>query len=151
MIVAPTWKAGGVRIRPFQPADADAVIALWEGAGLTRPWNDPRKDIARKATVQPELFVVAEDESGRILGSVMAGYDGHRGWMNYLAAQPDARGLGVGRMLVAHVERALHDLGCPKVSLQVRSGNAQVVDFYRHLGYEIDDTIALGKRLIPDV
>lgn len=139
-----------MRIRPFRPEDTDAVIALWEAAGLTRPWNDPRKDIARKATVQPELFVVAEDDSGRILGSVMAGYDGHRGWMNYLATQPDSRGLGVGRGLVAHVEKELRDRGCPKVSLQIRSGNAQVADFYRSLGYEIDDTIALGKRLIAD-
>ncbi|GAA1154687.1 GNAT family acetyltransferase [Microbacterium oxydans] len=140
-----------MRIRPFHPEDTDAVVALWEAAGLTRPWNDPRKDIARKLTVQPELFVVAEDETGRILGSVMAGYDGHRGWMNYLATQLDARGLGVGRELVAHVEARLRDLGCPKVNLQVRSGNAQVVDFYRRLGYEIDDTVDLGKRLIPDV
>ena len=139
-----------MRIRPFLPEDTDAVIALWESAGLTRPWNDPRKDIARKATVQPELFVVAEDDAGRILGSVMAGYDGHRVWMNYLATQPDSRGLGVGRDLVAHVEEELRSLGCPKVSLQIRSGNAQVADFYRRLGYEIDDTIALGKRLIAD-
>jgi len=144
------WKAGGVRIRPFQPADSDAIIALWEAAGLTRPWNDPVQDIARKATVQPELFVVAEDESGRILGSVMAGYDGHRGWMNFLATQPDARGLGIGRDLVAYVEKELHERGCPKVSLQVRAGNAQVVDFYRRLGYEVDDTIVMGKRLIVD-
>ena len=67
-----------MRIRPFQPEDTDAVVALWADAGLTRPWNDPRKDIARKLTVQPELFVVAEDETGRILGAVMAGYDEHR-------------------------------------------------------------------------
>jgi len=139
-----------MRIRPFQPEDTEPVIALWEAAGLTRPWNDPRKDIARKATVQPELFVVAEDDSGRILGSVMAGYDGHRGWMNFLATQPDSRGLGVGRDLVAHVEAELLARGCPKVSLQVRTANAQVVDFYRRLGYEVDDTIALGKRLISD-
>lgn len=140
-----------MRIRPFQPEDTDAVVALWETAGLTRPWNDPLQDIARKATVQPHLFVVAEDETGRILGSVMAGYDGHRGWMNYLATNLDARGLGVGRALVAHVEAGLRDLGCPKVNLQVRSGNVQVVEFYRRLGYEIDDTVDLGKRLIADV
>lgn len=140
-----------MRIRPFQPEDTDAVVALWADAGLTRPWNDPRKDIARKLTVQPELFVVAEDETGRILGAVMAGYDGHRGWMNYLATQLDCRGLGVGRELVTHVETRLRDLGCPKVNLQVRAGNAQVVDFYRRLGYEIDDTVDLGKRLIPDL
>lgn len=140
-----------MRIRPFQPEDTDAVVALWEAVGLTRAWNDPLKDIERKSTVQPHLFVVAEDETGRILGSVMAGYDGHRGWMNYLATQLDSRGLGVGRELVAHVEAGLRELGCPKVNLQVRSGNTQVVDFYRRLGYDIDDTVDLGKRLIADV
>lgn len=145
-----TWQTRDVRIRPFLPDDTEAVVALWEAAGLTRPWNDPRKDIARKASVQPELFVVAEDDSRRILGSVMAGYDGHRGWMNYLATRPDARGLGVGRALVEHVERALCSLGCPKVALQIRVSNAEVVEFYQHLGYQIDDTIDLGKRLIPD-
>lgn len=139
-----------MRIRPFLPEDTDAVVALWEAAGLTRPWNDPRKDIARKASVQPELFVVAEDDSGQVIGSLMAGYDGHRGWMNYLATRPDSRGLGAGRALVEHIEAVLRDRGCPKVSLQVRASNPQVVDFYQHLGYEIDDTIDLGKRLIAD-
>ncbi|MBQ1444872.1 MAG: GNAT family acetyltransferase [Renibacterium sp.] len=139
-----------MRIRPFRPEDTDAVVALWTAAGLTRPWNDPRKDIVRKASVQPELFVVAEDGSGNLVGSVMAGYDGHRGWLNYLAASPGARGLGVGRALVEHAEQVLHGLGCPKVSLQVRAGNQDAVDFYRHLGYTIDDTVDLGKRLIAD-
>ncbi|MCS0499174.1 GNAT family acetyltransferase [Protaetiibacter mangrovi] len=139
-----------MRIRPFAPDDTEAVVALWEAAGLTRPWNDPRADIARKSTVQPELFVVAEDGDGRIVGSVMAGYEGHRGWMNYLASAPDARGAGIGRALVAHVEAALLALGCPKVNLQVRADNAHAVAFYRHLGYRVDDTIDLGKRLIAD-
>ncbi|PRI11646.1 GNAT family acetyltransferase [Leucobacter massiliensis] len=140
-----------MRIRAFVPADTEAVVALWEEAGLTRPWNDPHRDIARKATVQPELFLVAEDAEGRIVGSVMAGYEGHRGWMNYLAAAQDARGLGIGRALVERVERELHARGCPKVSLQVRSGNARVIDFYEHLGYAVDDVVSLGKRLIPDL
>lgn len=140
-----------MHIRAFRPADTESVVALWEAAGLTVPWNDPRRDIARKLTVQPELFVVAVDEAERIVGSVMAGFDGHRGWMNYLAADPAARGLGVGRLLVAHVEDALRELGCPKVNLQVRTSNSRVAAFYEHLGYTVDDTIALGKRLIPDV
>ncbi|MDR6867887.1 ribosomal protein S18 acetylase RimI-like enzyme [Microbacterium resistens] len=139
-----------MHLRSFRPADTESVVALWESIGLTRPWNDPRKDIARKREVQPELFVVATDDDGRVIGTVMAGYDGHRGWMNYLAAAPDVRGSGVGRALVAHVEEALLALGCPKVNLQVRSSNAQVVAFYEHLGYRIDDTIDLGKRLIAD-
>lgn len=139
-----------MHIRPFEPRDTDAVIALWEAAGLTKPWNNPSLDIARKATVQPELFLVAEGEDHVVLGTVMAGYDGHRGWMNYLASSPGARGLGIGRALVEHVENALHALGCPKVNLQVRTSNAQAVEFYRHLGYEVDETISLGKRLIVD-
>lgn len=143
-------QTGRVRIRPFTLEDTETVVALWEEAGLTRPWNDPRRDIARKLAVQPELFVVAEDEEGRVVGSVMAGYEGHRGWMNYLAAARSARGLGVGRALVDHVERELLALGCPKVSLQVRATNPDVVRFYEHLGYRVDDTIDLGKRLIED-
>lgn len=137
-------------IRPFRLPDTEDVVALWETAGLTRPWNDPRKDVIRKLGVQPELFLVAVNEDDRVVGSVMAGYDGHRGWMNYLAASPNARGLGIGRALVEHVEAALRELGCPKVNLQVRSTNAEVVAFYEHLGYSVDDTVDLGKRLIAD-
>lgn len=140
-----------MKIRTFSVADTEAVIALWEAAGLTRPWNDPHLDIARKLTVQPELFVVAVDDKERIVGSVIAGYDGHRGWMNYLATAPDQRGIGIGRALVEHVEHALTAMGCPKVNLQVRTGNERTIDFYRHLGYEVDDTVALGKRLIADI
>ncbi len=139
-----------MQIRSVRPADTDAVVALWEAAGLTRPWNDPRKDITRKREVQAELFVVAESADGRILGSVMAGYDGHRGWMNYLATHPEARGTGVARALVEHVEHELLNLGCPKLNLQMRADNADVVEFYRHLGYGIDETVSLGKRLIAD-
>jgi ribosomal protein S18 acetylase RimI-like enzyme len=140
----------GVEIRAFRREDTDAVIALWQAAGLTRPWNDPRKDIERKLTVQPELFVVAVDDAGRVIGSVMAGFEGHRGWMNYLVSSPDARGLGIGRALVSHVETALARLGCPKVNLQVRASNPAVVGFYERLGYRVEDTIDLGKRLIAD-
>ncbi|MBC9953809.1 GNAT family acetyltransferase [Leucobacter sp. cx-42] len=143
-----------MHIREFEPDDTDAVVALWEAAGLTRSWNDPHRDIERKLQVQPELFLVAEGVTGKnehaIIGTVMAGYDGHRGWMNYLASSLDARGIGVGRALVEYVEAALFARGCPKVNLQVRSTNAQVVEFYRHLGYEVDDVLSLGKRLIED-
>ncbi|GLI27632.1 GNAT family acetyltransferase [Agromyces rhizosphaerae] len=138
-----------MEIRPFRTDDTEAVVALWEASGLTRPWNDPRKDIARKLAVQPELFVVAVDDD-RVVGSVMAGYDGHRGWMNYLATAPGSRRLGIGRALVAHVETALQAIGCPKVNLQVRATNREAVAFYERLGYRVDDTIDLGKRLIDD-
>jgi ribosomal protein S18 acetylase RimI-like enzyme len=136
-------------LRPFAADDGDAVIALWERCGLVRPWNDPRRDIARKGTVQPELFTVALVD-GAIVGAVMAGFDGHRGWMNYLAVDPDARRSGIGRALVAHAEAGLLALGCPKVNLQVRGGNEEALAFYRALGYGIDDVVSLGRRLIHD-
>lgn len=139
-----------MQIRQFAVADTEHVVALWAAAGLTKPWNDPRKDIARKLTVQPELFIVAEDESGTIIGTAMAGYDGHRGWLYYLATAPGTRGAGVGRALVEHVEQALLNLGCPKLNLQVRTSNPHPLGFYERLGYSVDETTSLGKRLIAD-
>jgi ribosomal protein S18 acetylase RimI-like enzyme len=136
-------------LRAYQSQDEAEVVALWERCGLTRPWNDPRKDIARKLTVQPELFVVLVVE-GAIAGTVMAGYDGHRGWMNYLAVAPERQHRGYGRALVEHAERALRELGCPKLNLQVRSSNASVLEFYRRLGYLQDDVVSLGKRFEQD-
>jgi len=136
-------------IRRFAPFDQDAVVALWEAAGLTRPWNDPRKDIARKLRVQPEGFLVAvaDDE---IVGSVMAGYDGHRGWVNYLAVAAGARRSGIGRALMAEAERVLGELGCPKVNLQIRATNEAAISFYEALGYSADDVVSLGRRLEHD-
>lgn len=137
-------------IRPFALADSEAVIAIWEACQMTVPWNDPHKDITRKMQVNPELFLVAEAADGRILGTVMGGYEGHRGWINYLAVSPDCQGQGIGRALMAAVETRLATLGCAKINLQVRSSNRAVIQFYGHLGYHIDDVISLGKRLIRD-
>lgn len=137
-------------IRPFNLADSEAVIAVWEACQMTVPWNDPHKDITRKMQVNPELFLVAEGVNGRILGTVMGGYEGHRGWINYLAVSPDCQGQGIGRALMAAVETRLAALGCAKINLQVRSSNRAVIQFYGHLGYHIDDVISLGKRLISD-
>lgn len=139
-----------MRIRPFEPADTDAVVALWEACGLVRPWNDPRTDIARKLTTQPELFLVGEDADGAVIGSAMAGYDGHRGWVNYLAVDPGAQRAGHARALMAEVERLLLERGCPKVNLQVRDTNTDALGFYAALGYTPDAAVSLGKRLIPD-
>ena len=138
-----------MRIRPFQPGDEAAVVALWNECRLTRPWNDPHKDIARKLSVQPELFLVYV-EHNQIIGTVMAGYEGHRGWVNYLAVAPAFRGRGVARALMEHVERELVARGCPKLSLLVRNTNREALDFYRHLGYADDESVSLGKRLIAD-
>jgi ribosomal protein S18 acetylase RimI-like enzyme len=138
-----------MEIRPFREADEAQVVALWRACGLTRPWNDPHKDIARKLQVQRELFLVAE-EGGAIVASVMAGYEGHRGWVNYLAVDAAHRRGGLGARLMRHVEDLLLARGCPKLSLLVRTSNADVLAFYRTLGYAQDDAIPLGKRLIPD-
>jgi ribosomal protein S18 acetylase RimI-like enzyme len=138
-----------MEIRPFREADEAQVVALWRACGLTRPWNDPHKDIARKLQVQRELFLVAE-EGGAIVASVMAGYEGHRGWVNYLAVDAAHRRGGLGARLMRHVEDLLLARGCPKLSLLVRTNNADVLAFYRTLGYAQDDAIPLGKRLIPD-
>jgi ribosomal protein S18 acetylase RimI-like enzyme len=138
-----------VRIRPFRKDDEDAVIALWNECGLTRAWNDPRKDIARKLTVQPELFLVAE-EGGKLVATLMAGYEGHRGWVNYLAVSPPHRRRGYARVLMQEAEERLLALGCPKLNIQVRSENAEALGFYRALGYAQEERVSLGKRLIPD-
>lgn len=138
-----------MRIRAFQLADEAAVVALWERCGLTRTWNDPRKDIARKLAVQPELFLVAEADAA-VVATVMAGYEGHRGWVNYLAVAPEHRGQGLGRALMQRVEESLKERGCPKLNVQVRTANAEALQFYRRLGYAQDEAVALGKRLIPD-
>jgi len=138
-----------MQIRPFTREDTDAVIELWTSAGLVRPWNDPRKDIERKLTVQPELFLVGESD-GTVVAAAMVGYDGHRGWVNYLAVSPGSRGLDYGRRMMDEAERLLIGLGCPKLNLQIRSDNASVRAFYEHLGYTEDAAVSYGKRLIAD-
>lgn len=136
-------------IRPFQPEDADSVIDLWIRCRLVHPTNDPRKDIERKAAVRPDLFLVGLVED-RIIGSVMIGYEGHRGWINYLGVCPDHRKSGYGRQLMEEAERLLRVEGCAKINLQVRASNRAVVDFYRSIGFVEDDVISMGKRLIHD-
>ena len=136
-------------IRPYQAADEAAVVALWRACDLVRPWNDPRKDIRRKLRVNPEWFLVGE-QAGRLVGTVMAGYEGHRGWINYLAVEPGRQGAGLGRALMDEAERLLRAAGCAKINLQVRSANTAVIEFYERIGYRRDDCVSLGKRLEPD-
>ncbi len=138
-----------VTIRPYRLTDEAAVVALWRACDLLRPWNNPHRDIARKLRVNPEWFLVAL-QGGQLAGTVMAGYEGHRGWINYLAVAPACRRGGLGRALMAEAERLLRGAGCPKINLQVRAGNAEAVAFYRALGYKIDDAISMGKRLESD-
>ena len=138
-----------MRIREYRPADAEAVVALWVACELTRPWNDPRKDIARKLADSPDLLLVGE-EDGRVVGTVMAGYDGHRGWVNYLAVDPAWQGRGLGRALMDAAEERLAALGCAKVNLQVRDENAAARGFYEAIGYRLEPIVSFGKRLISD-
>ncbi len=138
-----------MKVRAFRPEDEGAVIALWDACALTRPWNDPARDIARKLDVQPELFLVGM-VADAVVASVMAGFDGHRGWLYYLAVAPDHRQRGHARALVDHAERLLIERGCPKINLLVRASNGSVVDFYKRLGYRNDSVICLGRRLIHD-
>ncbi|MFT3800315.1 MAG: GNAT family acetyltransferase [Burkholderiaceae bacterium] len=143
----------GLFVRPYRDADRDAVVALWQECGLVRPWNDPDKDIARKQAVQPEWFLVvvpAEPPDAAPIASAMMGYDGHRGWVNYLAVSPAWQRRGVGARLMAELEQRLTAFGGPKLSLQVRASNRAAVSFYERLGYRVDDVISLGKRLIDD-
>jgi len=136
-------------IRSYREQDEEDVVRLWRACGLVRPQNNPRRDIARKARVNPELFLVGTLD-GRLVGTCMAGYEGHRGWLNYLAVDPPWQRQGIGAQLVAEAERRLRALGCPKINLQVRTSNQAVICFYRSLGYSVDDVISLGKRLVID-
>ena len=134
------------KIRPSQASDEFAVIDLWHRCNLVVPQNDPQKDIEMKRKVQADLFFVGT-VSNRIVATVMAGYDGHRGWIYYLAVDPDYQRKQIGRRLMAKAESALQKRGCPKINLQVRTSNQAVISFYKRLGFSNDDVIGLGKRL----
>ena len=136
-------------IRAFTVADTESVVQLWTACGLTRPWNDPYKDVQRKLAIQPEMFLVLE-LGDAVIGSAMAGYDGHRGSVYYLAVDPAFQGRGHGVRLMQAIEAMLIDEGCPKLNIMVRRDNIAVQDFYTRTDYVEDDVIVLGKRLIPD-
>jgi len=136
-------------IRTFIEGDRESVIELWDACDLTRPWNDPSKDISKKLLVQPELFFVGELE-GKVIASAMAGYDGHRGSVFYLAVSPNFQHRGFGQLLMKKIEESLKLMGCPKLNIVIRSSNEKVLAFYSSLGYITDDVVSVGKRLIPD-
>ncbi len=136
-----------MEIRTFEVLDTTEVIALWAKVfGYEAAHNDPATVIHKKLEVQPGLFFVAAD-NGRIVGTVMGGYDGHRGWVYSLAVDPQFRRLGIGRRLVEHLEGALKDRGCLKLNLQVQTGSAEVTAFYEKLGYKVEPRISMGKIL----
>lgn len=138
-----------MNIRPYKNADQSAVITLWQASGLVTQHNNPALDIQRKLAVDAELFLVG-DEDGEIVATVMGGYEGHRGWINYLAVKPDAQRAGLGGQMMQKMEALLLLKGCPKINLQVRSSNAAAVKFYKTMGYCSDDVVSLGKRIIQD-
>ena len=138
-----------MEIRSYAKSDQDAVVDLWRDAGLVVPQNDPVTDIRRKLRVQPDMFLVGLLGT-RIAGTVMVGYEGHRGWINYLAVVSDCRRSGFGRRLMDEAETRLRALGCPKINLQVRTSNADVIAFYNRVGYSVDDVVSMGKRLEED-
>jgi ribosomal protein S18 acetylase RimI-like enzyme len=136
----------GIAIAPATAADRDAVVTLWHSAGLTRPWNEPTADFDL-ALANPTSAILLAREGLALLGSIMVGFDGHRGWVYYLASDPARRGEGIGRALMAAAEDWLRERGSPKIQLMVRGDNAAVKGFYAALGYEVQDVITIGQRL----
>lgn len=135
------------RVRPFAEADEPEVVALWTEVFAGDPArNDPAAVIARKLRFQRELFLVGEFR-GDVVGTVIAGYDGYRGWVYHLAVDRRYRRRGFGRTLMREAENGLRGIGCPKLNLQVRSTNAEVIAFYKRLGYSIEDRVSFGKVL----
>lgn len=138
-----------MKIHAYQSTDRQAVVNLWRQCGLIFPQNNPQKDIQRKLKVNPEWFLVGE-RNGAVVATCMAGYEGHRGWINYLAVAPGHQRRGLARQIMQAAEDRLRTVGCPKINLQVRSSNAKAIAFYASLGFTVDDVISMGKRLEPD-
>lgn len=141
--------ASSLTIRAYSSADEAAVIDVWRLCYLTRPQNNALLDIERKLKVNPELFLVGLFD-GRVVSTAMVGYEGHRGWVNYLGVHPAYQRRGFGRQLMEFAEEKLLALGCPKINLQIRKDNLGAVQFYERIGYGTDEVISMGKRLIPD-
>jgi ribosomal protein S18 acetylase RimI-like enzyme len=135
-----------MKITEFTQTDRPEVVRLWTRCNLVAPQNDPDKDIDRKMKKDPDLFLVGKLKE-RIVASVMGGYEGHRGWINYLAVDPDFRKIGYGKQMMKEIENRLKALGCPKINLQVRETNISVIKFYEAIGFSNDHVIGLGKRV----
>lgn len=133
-------------IRAYNDYDKESVISLWEECGLTTPGNDPAEDIYLKTSFQRELFFVGTSGSV-VAATLMAGYDGHRGWINYFGVLPEFRAKGFGRKMIIHAVNELKNLGCPKINLQVRNSNLQVIDFYKKMGFITHEVQSLQMKL----
>jgi ribosomal protein S18 acetylase RimI-like enzyme len=136
-------------IRAFEVKYTDEVIELWRECNLVVPQNDPIKDIERKLKVDPDLFLVGVIDK-QVVATVMGGYEGHRGWINYLAVKPSQQRKGYGQAIMQAVESLIKQKGCPKINLQVRATNEAVIKFYSVIGYGNDNVVGLGKRLEYD-
>jgi len=142
--------ASALVVRAFRDADEPAVTELWNRVfGSPQARNAPGSVIEQKRHVQPELFLVAE-WSGDLVGTTLAGDDGHRGWIHLVAVSPEHRRRGVGRVLVEGAVFRLRERGVPKLNLQIRGDNAGVVAFYERLGFELEDRVSMGLRLTED-
>ena len=139
----------GMTIRPYLPEDENVVIELWRKCNLVRPWNDPKRDIERKLKVNPELFFVGLIEN-KIVATAMAGYEGHRGWVNYLAVDLDYHGRTLGQQIMETIENKLLAVGCPKINILIRADNKEAVKFYKSIGYKTEEIVIMGKRLVTD-
>jgi ribosomal protein S18 acetylase RimI-like enzyme len=138
-----------VIVKPYSSQNMDDVIDLWNRCNLLRSWNDPKKDIKRKIKVNPELFLLGFIDN-RLIATVVGGYDGHRGWINYLAVDPAYKQRGFGKQIMEAVEEKIGALGCPKINIQVRADNKDTLKFYESIGYKIDKVVSIGKRLEED-
>ena len=136
-----------VKIAPLAETEIPAAAALWHSAGLTRPWNDPDAD-ARRALVGPASTILAAREGGVVVGTVMTGHDGHRGWVYYLTVAETHRRQGIARALMAAAEAWCAAAGLPRLNLMVRAGNTPVLGFYARLGYRTSDVVVLQKDLL---
>ena len=144
-----TTAADDFQIDTYRDCDQSGMIALWQACELIVPWNNPGTDIARKTGDSPDLFF-----TGRVgellIASCMAGYDGHRGWIYFMAVHPDFRRRGYAAQLVSHTEARLIELGCPKLELMVRKSNQSIIAFYQAIGFDLDPVVVLSKRLQQD-
>ena len=136
-------------IRSYRESDKKDIIQLWQECGLVVSWNDPQRDIERKLSVHPKLFLIGlvNDE---IITTAMVGYEGHRGWVNYLAVKPKFQRQGIAKQMMKEAEHRLLKMRCPKLQVQIRNTNDGVIKFYQKLGYLQDEVVNLGKRLISD-
>lgn len=135
-----------MEISTASKSDMDSVIALWKACELTRPWNDPAADYQMALMTETSDILLARKEDA-LIASVMVGFDGHRGWVYYLAVAPEHRRDGLGRIMMAEAEKWLKDRAAPKIQLMVRDDNAQAIGFYKALGYETQPVVTIGKRI----